>query len=49
MPTLSWNTTSWEKKIEKSPGSIQNKNINKNNTAPESNPYKVMPGEWEQL
>ena len=49
MPSLSWNTTSWEKKIEKNPGSTQNKPTNKNTTTPESSPYKVTPGEWEQL
>lgn len=49
MPSLSGNTTSWEKKIEKTPGSAQNKTIIKNNTSTGSSPYKVTPGEWEQL
>ncbi len=47
-PVSSGTTISWEKKIEKVPTTKSDKIINQNKNETTS-PYKVNPGEWEEL
>jgi hypothetical protein len=48
MPIVSWTTVSWEKKTEKNQWTSVNK-INASQSTNTSSPYKVAPGEWEEL
>lgn len=48
MPIASWTTVSWEKKTEKNQWTSVNK-INTPQSTNTNSPYKVAPGEWEEL